>query len=265
MLWLVAEVALTLPLATPARCDAPVNISFDQDFDPFYQEQVHALLRQAEAIIPQAYNRITKAWHLDYQGLRHPLLVQFKETPSQTLRRLEVAYLQTDGAGDQIRFTLVVDLGAYLQDPTEDLHVILTHEMAHAILHDYVLGPKASAIPTWFDEGMAQSVTRQGQDQVRQDAKELRASGRPLFLCDLTAPVDEFAHGPFNFGCYSEYYLAVQRLLHLGGPKALDKILPGLRDGKPLVDLIHEITKLDWASFQKDAARYTETVLTASR
>jgi hypothetical protein len=266
----VAALAALTVLVAPspalgAKPDSPVNITYKQDYDLFYQDQVRVMMPRTQAIIPRAYHRITQQWHLQYPGLLHPLTVQFEEIPSETLRRWKVSYLETQGSGDGMRFTLVVDIGAYLEHPDEDLEIILTHEMAHAVLRDVEAGPQASPIPPWFDEGMAQSTTHEGRDRVRQDIQELSRSGGSLLLCDLDGPVDEFAHGPFNASCYPEYYLAVRRLRQLGGPHTLEKIIPGLQDGRRMTDLILEITKMDWAAFQKNVARYAEAVFAGSQ
>lgn len=252
-------------LTEVAAANRPSNIAFDSNYDLFYQDQVRVLLPRAQAIIPRAYKRIVRRWKLDYPGLVHPLTVQFQEVPSETLRRWKVSYLETIGAGEDLHFRLVIDIGSYIEHPDEDLSVILTHEMAHAVLHDVEAGPHAAAIPPWFDEGMARSVTREGRERVLQDIWSLDESGQSLLLCDLDGPVDEFAHGPFNASCYPEYYLAVQRLKQLGGAQSLPKLITGLREGKNMTDLIPAVTRMDWLAFKDDVARYANAIFAGSK
>ena len=167
--------------------------------------------------------------------------------------------------GDDLRQSLVVDLPHHLLYPGENLEGIIYHEMAHAVIRDAVSNPTAAGIPTWFNEGLAQSVTSEGLTRTQEDFKRYGHSDAGAILCDLNGTVDEFLHGEFNFGCYTQFYLAVKRLLQLAGKDAIPKIIVGLHDGIPLPEVIRQITTLAWPAFQQDVAQYTQDVFAGTQ
>ena len=240
----------------------PVNITFDEEYDVFYQEAFHALMPRVKAAIPRAYQTVTKAWNLEYPGLLHPLTVQLKELSGDTLVRQKVAYVQARGVGSDLRQVMVVDLGAYKQFPQENVEEIATHEMGHVVLQDVESGPHTAPIPSWLNEGLAQSIDQEGKERLQNDVEMLRRTGIPLVLCKLDEPVDEFFNGPFNLnsGCYPEFFLAVQRLKQLGGPRTISNLMAGLRDGKTLADQLPALAGMDWDAFQREVTRYSEDV-----
>lgn len=238
------------------------NVSYDPDYDLFYQEQYHQLAPKVQELIPRAYERILQLWGLqDIGGLRHSLVVQIKQVPSDTLQKWEAAYVQARGRGDSLKQVLVVDIGTYMQHPDEDLRTLLTHEMAHVLIMDVTTGSGAAPIPAWFNEGLAQSTTREGRHRTENDVDNLMESGVKPVLCDLDGPVDEFAHGPFNGSCYPEFYLAVQRLKQRGGERTIQRVIQGLHEGTKMPDLVASITGMDWPAFKQDAETYTAQVL----
>ena len=98
-------------------------------------------------------------------------MVTITDVPSKSLTRPMAAYVRSVGASDGLRQALVVDLEHHLLYPNDNLHSLIYHEMAHAILRDAVSSPGASGIPTWFNEGLAQSVTTEGSTRVQEDFK----------------------------------------------------------------------------------------------
>ena len=247
--------------ANPAPRE-PSNITYDEEYDVFYQEAFHALLARVKAAIPRAYRTVTQAWGLEYPGLLHPLTVQIQEISSDTLVRQKVAYVEAKGAGNDLRQVMVLDIGAYRQSPHENIEEIVTHEMGHVVLQDLETGPHAAPIPSWLNEGLAQSIDQEGKERLAGDVETLHRTGAPLVLCRLDEPVDEFSHGPFNVnsGCYPEYYLAVQRLKQLGGPRTIPSLMAGLREGKTLEDQLRALAGMDWDAFQREVARYSADV-----
>lgn len=248
--------------ASPPVPRAPSNITYDEEYDVFYQEAFHALMPRVKAAIPRAYQTVIKAWNLDYPGLLHPLTVQLKQLPDDNLVRQKVAYVQARGAGNDLRQVMVFDLGAYKQFPEENIEEIATHEMGHVVLQDVESGPHTAPIPSWLNEGLAQSIDQEGKERLENDVETLRRTGAPLVLCQLDEPVDEFFNGPFNLnsGCYPEFYLAVQRLKQLGGPRTISRLMAGLRDGKTLADQLPALAGMDWNAFQREVTRYSEDV-----
>ena len=128
--------------------------------------------------------------------------------------------------------------------------------MAHAVLRDAVANQGAAPIPTWFNEGLAQSVTSEGTARTQEDFKRWGHSDARAVLCDLNGKIDEFLHGEQNFGCYTYFYLSAKRLIQLGGKDTVPKIISGLSGGIPLPEIIRRLTSLDWPSFQHEAERY---------
>ena len=154
-----------------------------------------------------------------------------------------------------------------MQNAHEDVEIIITHEMAHVILHDFESVNGAARIPPWFDEGLAQSATREGHKRVQTDIWALHYTHAPLLLCDLDGPVDEFANGPstLNSGCYPEYFLAVQRLRQLGGPHTFRTVITRLRDGEDMGQIVQLLTGLEWPAFKQEVEAYAGKVFSGSK
>jgi hypothetical protein len=132
--------------------------------------------------------------------------------------------------------------------------------MAHAVLQDAVTGPGAVGIPQWFNEGLAQSVTTEGHDRTAANFQRYGHSDAHALICDLNGHIDTFFNGEYNFGCYTYFYLAVERLIQLGGKDTLVKVIMGLHNGTPLPVLVSQVTHLDWPAFQAEIERYTRDV-----
>ena len=81
------------------------------------------------------------------------------------------AYVRSVGYGESLRQVLVVDLAHHLLYPEDNLDSLIYHEMAHAVIRDAVTAPGAAEIPTWFNEGLAQSVTTEGTQRTQEDYK----------------------------------------------------------------------------------------------
>jgi hypothetical protein len=187
------------------------------------------------------------------------------DVPSKIPGRPVAAYVRSNGEGDGLRQWLVVDIEHHLLAPDENLERIIYHEMAHAVLRDAVTHIGDAGIPTWFNEGLAQSITTEGQSRTQEDFKRWGHSDARAVLCDLNGTVDAFLHGEYNFGCYTQFYLAVQRLLQKGGQDTVPKIILGLHEGRSLPEIIYRITLLDWPSFQGEVAQYTLDVFSGTQ
>jgi|GEM_PF-2371381 len=247
-----------------ADTSAPVQIRFEQSYAGSHPQEFSELLAQMQSMVPTALAYITRQWDLP-NALHHPLIVTLIDVQTKSLGRPVAAYVRANGQGDNLRQLLVVDLDHHLLYPNENLEGIIYHEMAHAILRDGVTNTGASAIPTWFNEGLAQTVTSEGQLRTEEDFKRWGHSDARAVLCDLNGTVDEFLHGEYNFGCYTQFYLAVQRLLQLGGKDTVQHLIAGLHDGRPLPDLIQKVTGLDWPAFQQEVMRYTLDVFNGTK
>jgi len=252
----------------PARAEQPADIHFVEGYAGAHPAEFTDLLGQVRSIVPAALAYITRQWDLP-NALHHPLVVLITDNPADIPKDLPSrpvsAYVRAVASGDALRQELIVDLQHHLLYPGEKLDDVLYHEMAHAVLQDAVTGPGAAGIPQWFNEGLAQSVTSEGRDRTAEDYKQFGHSDARAVLCDLNGRVDTFYHGEYNFGCYTQYYLAVQRLISLGGKDAVMKVIAGLHNGTPLPGLTGQVAGLDWPAFQGDVQRYTREVFDGSR
>ena len=117
-----------------------------------------------------------------------------------------------------------------------------------------------TGIPQWFNEGLAQSVTTEGRERTAEDFKRYGHTDARAVICDLNGNVDVFYHGEYNYGCYTYFYLAVQRLLAKGGKDAVAKVVIALHDGAPLPAVIRRVTGMAWPDYQRDVEQYARDV-----
>lgn len=243
----------------PVAADDAVSIQFVEAYAGAHPTEFNDLMGQAKSLVPSALAYITDQWGLP-NTLHYPLIVRVVDAGSKIPGRPVAAYVRSYRYGDELRQELDVELEHHLMYPGEKIDDILYHEMAHAVLQDAVTSPTAAGIPQWFNEGLAQSVTTEGHDRTLQDFNRYGHTDAHAVLCDLNGNVDVFYHGEYNFGCYTQFYLAVQRFLQKGGKDALAKTIAGLRNGTPLPQLIGQVTPLDWPAFQRDVEQYTRDV-----
>jgi hypothetical protein len=240
------------------------RIQFVESYNGPHPEEFKALLAQVKTIVPTALSYITGRWGLP-NTLKNPLVVSVTDAPSNIPGRPVAAYVRSARSGDQLRQVMVVDLAHRLMYPDENIEGVLTHEMSHIVLQDAVDGPVMAGIPQWFNEGLAQSASTEGRERTEEDFNRNGHTDAHAVICDLNGNVDEFYHGEYNFGCYTYYYLAVQRLIQLGGPDAVQTLIAGLHNGRPFPALIASLTKLDWPAFQKNVQAYTREVFSGNQ
>jgi hypothetical protein len=243
---------------------APIAVRFETSYAGSHPAEFADLLSQVQAIVPAAMAYITGQWGLP-NTLYHPLIVTISDVSLKTPGRQVSAYVRANGEGDGLRQRLVVDLEHHMLYPNDDLESVLYHEMAHAILRDAVTAQGSRGIPTWFNEGLAQSITTEGRLRTEEDFKRWGHSDARAVLCDLNGKVDEFLHGEYNFGCYTQFYLAVRQLLARGGKDTIPRLISGLHDGYALPEVIARITGLDWPAFQQDVMQYTLDVFAGNQ
>jgi len=257
--------ALMIPGAeTPAHGETIGSIQFEESYAGPHPKEFAELLAEAKVVVPGAVAYITGQWGLP-NTLNQPFLVTITDVPSRDQAHQMAAYVRAVAYGHELRQVMVIDLQHHILSPNDNQDNLIYHEMAHAVLRDTVAGPNASPIPTWFNEGLAQSVTTEGTERTQEDFKRYGHSDARAVLCDLNGKVDEFLHGEQNFGCYTYFYLSTKRLIQLGGKDAIPKVISGLRQGVPLPDIIRQLTSLDWTSFQHEAERYTLDVFAGNQ
>jgi hypothetical protein len=248
----------------PLQGETIGSIQFEESYAGPHRLEFTDLLAQAKMAVPGAVAFITDQWGLP-NTLHYPFLVTITDVPSKDQARPMAAYVRAVTYGNELRQVMVIDLSHHLLYPNENLESVIYHEMAHAVIRDAVVGTGATPIPTWFNEGLAQSVTTEGTQRTQEDFKRYGHSDARAVLCDLNGKVDEFLHGEQNFGCYTYFYLSTRRLIQLGGKEAIPKIISGLHDGVPLPNIIHQLTTLDWPAFQREAERYTLDVFAGNQ
>ncbi len=256
--------ARSLYSAAISNADQTVSIRFQESYAGIHQAEFSDLLSQVKTILPAALAYITGQWGLP-NTLHSPLTVTITDVPSANAGRPLAAYVRSVRYGNELRQVLVVDLQHHLLYPGENIDNLLYHEMAHAILQDAVAGPTAAGIPQWFNEGLAQSVTTEGRDRTADDYKQWGHSDARAVICDLNGNVDAFYHGEYNFGCYTQYYLAVQRLIVLGGKDTVVKIIAALHAGAPLPEVVQQVASLDWVGLQSDIQQYTRDIFAGNK
>jgi hypothetical protein len=248
----------------PARGEMIGSIQFQESYAGAHPQEFAQLLDQAKILVPGALAYITGQWGLP-NTLRQPFLVTLIDAPSKDPARQMAAYVRAVTSGDALRQVMVIDLEHHLLYPNDNLDNLIYHEMAHAVLRDVVTNPAAAPIPTWFNEGLAQSVTPEGTQRTQEDFKRWGHSDARAVVCDLNGKVDEFLHGEQNFGCYTYFYLSTKRLVQLAGKDAIPKIIAGLHDGVSLPEMIRRLTALDWPAYQHEAERYTRDVFAGNQ
>ena len=236
------------------------SIQFVTSYAGAHPQEFADLLGQVKVTLPAALAFITQQWHLP-NTLHYPIIVSITDNASTISGRPVSAFVRTIRNGDILRQTLVIDLTHRLMYPQENLDNVLYHEMAHVVLQDGIMSPTSAGIPQWFNEGLAQSVTTEGHDRTVEDFKRYAHTEAREVLCDLNGNVDAFYHGEYNFGCYTQYYLAVRRLIALGGGDVIARMIAGLHSGTPMPSLIAQATSLDWPAFQQDVVQYTRRVM----
>jgi len=244
------------------------EVTYAPNDDTFHQEQYQDLFVKTELSLKSAARTVLES-EIFSKGLglnsnfqfKYPIRVEIKEIPEESLYhglQGTAGLRQIDG---QWVHVLTLNIGAYVQNPEEDVNQLLSHEMAHMVLADFMGAQESAEVPMWLNEGMAQSVTHEGHSRVNDFARSLGWEESMIIPCELDSPVDTFAHGEGNYACYPEYYLAVQRLKRTGGPLAIGKILRDLRDGKKTADAFFAATRTDYSLFQQDVNAYTADVI----
>lgn len=263
---------LILLTSSVARADGPLpqlpQVTYATNDDTFHQEQYRDLLVKTQLTIKSALRTVigseifSKSLGLnsDFQ-FKYPIRVEIKEIPEESLYHGLQGTAGLKKVEGQWVHVLTLNIGAYVQNPEEDVNQLLAHEMAHMVLADFMGEQKIEKVPMWLNEGMAQSVTHEGRSRVADFARSLEWEESMLIPCELDSPVDTFAHGEGNYACYPEYYLAVQRLRQVGGPLAVGKILRGLRDGQKTADAFLSATGIDYSLFQQDVNTFTADVI----
>lgn len=118
---------------------------------------------------------------------------------------------------------------------TRQTHATLTHEYVHAVV-DEVAGPRARAVPIWFNEGLAEYVEWKflGSDLpplgARTSMRAAVAAGQLPKLADLASGALIGTEDPQM--SYSVSGLAVRRLMQAGGGRGIRRLIEDVSGGR---------------------------------
>lgn len=175
-----------------------------------------------------------------------PLVLRVEYDPTQ---RNGLGWLDPTGnrsEGQRVNFNL-----AYWEDcPSKAiLRSVVTHEMTHAALHDFVGDAGTAHIPQWFDEGLGMLAGGEPFATLILDSAYYRhGSGYPAALsCRLEN--DGFQGLGLLNDCYPYYLLAVRHIAE-SSPEALPGVISDLGSGIALQKSIPARLGVSWIAFE---------------
>jgi hypothetical protein len=153
------------------------------------------------------------------------------------------AFVETGAGGYAVAFAvprrglIVIDNARVRIDPFS-LEPILTHELAHLILHRHI---PEDALPRWLDEGVAQWVSGGTAEIALMEGtgprlKQAVLSGQWVPFNSLAGPFP--ADDPALSLAYEQSRSFVEFIVQRYGSAGLLRILNGLRDGKRIEDAV---------------------------
>jgi hypothetical protein len=245
------------------------DISYAPNDDNFHQEQYRDLLEKTRRFLPQAFDTVRRSGLFaqalnisPHFQLALPLIVVIRVIPEESLYHgLEgtAGWRKVDGHWIH---ELTINIASYMQEPGEDIPLLLAHEMAHIVLADVVGLEGTGAVPMWLNEGLAQSVTDEGRGRVSDYAGSIGWQESQLIPCTLDAPVNTFAHGDGNYACYPEYYLALQYAARKYGPASIGRFIENSPKSHSVRAAFESATSADYAQFQRDVETFMTNVVT---
>src|SRR5882724_7851594 len=132
-------------------------------------DRVRLLARQAQVEVSARLGLIQYR-----EGFEYPLFIRFVDgaPPGAESALAYVQLMQNNGAFAQ---QLVINLDATAASPM-DFDKIFYHEMTHVVMNDAVGGEASEKIPHWVQEGLAQYVSEEGPDRVKEAAQQFKRS-----------------------------------------------------------------------------------------
>lgn len=129
---------------------------------------------------------------------------------------------------------------------------IVPHEVAHVMVARS-LGPAASSLPTWANEGIAEYAAGENSSQV--DPVTLRAIGQGRFipLIDLDAAFRD--KGDTSSLAYAEAASIVNTLVTSRGPQVIAQLLTATRERGSFASALSQVTGMDEAQLDSSWRR----------
>ena len=167
------------------------------------------------------------------------------------------AFVETGAGGYAVAFAvprrglIVMDNSRVRIDPFS-LEPILTHELAHLILHRHI---PEGALPRWLDEGVAQWVSGGVAEIALMEGagprlKQAVLSGRWVPFNSLAGPFP--ADDPALSLAYEQSRSFVEFIVLRYGSEGLLRILGGLRDGKRIEAAVEDAVSVSFGELEAD-------------
>jgi hypothetical protein len=181
------------------------------------------------------------------EGFENPLFIRFEDGAPEGIENV-MAYVRISRSPAGFFQELVVNLDATAVT-NEDFDRIFYHEMTHAVLNDAVGGEASLKIPHWVQEGLAQEVSGEGPDRLKEAAHQVHKSQAGALLYDLD--------GPYTGAAYPQYYLAIDYMHQKHSINAVQAMVRNLIIGKSVTDALEDATGLSWVKFQDEVRAYS--------
>jgi len=185
------------------------------------------------------------------EGFQYPFQIRFEDSPSPGFEHT-LAYVRlgrTSGGFAQEMVIHLEELRAIADLRWLDVEKVFYHEMTHAVLNDTVGGDAARRLPTWLHEGLAQFISREGEDRFRE------AAGR-FTQREIKATVFQLER-PFAQLAYPQFYLAVRYLNDKHSINAIQGMVRYIMEGKSVEQALLESTGLSLERFYQNVNDYT--------
>jgi hypothetical protein len=133
-----------------------------QHFDVYFYSTERASATVAARMAERSYARLGRILHHELSG-RQPLILYATQAQFQQTNVVEGIGEGTGGVTEALRRRIVLPTGGTLTD----LNHVIQHELTHAFQYDMTGGgpggvgglPRATALPLWFIEGMAEYLS----------------------------------------------------------------------------------------------------------
>jgi hypothetical protein len=211
-----------------------------------YDEPLGGVAKETAASYPELRRNLESrlGWALDYRP--EIMIVKDRE-----------AFVEMRAEGYAVAFAvprrglIVMDNSRVRIDPFS-LEPILTHELAHLILHRYI---PEDALPRWLDEGVAQWASGGAAEVALMEGagprlKQAVLSGRWVPFNSLAGrfPADD----PALSLAYEQSRSFVEFIVLRYGSAGLNRILGGLRDGKRIEAAVPEAVSVSLGELEAD-------------
>jgi hypothetical protein len=220
-----------------------------KDYSGRHQEEFVTQFDRVRLLVHQAQLEVSsRLGLLQYrEGFQYPIMIRFEDGAPLGIES-SVAYVRLEKTNTGFIQELVVNLDA---SATSDLNFdrVFYHEMTHAVLNDVIGGDASEKVPAWVQEGLAQYVSGEGPDRIKELAQTVKKFQAESLLSDLnSAPTGR---------AYPQFYLAIQYLYDKHSVNAVQALVRNLILGKSVVDAVEDSCGLSWDKFQDEVHAYS--------